>query len=122
MRRKAILYGFVMLYAVAGIMHFATPEIYLEVIPDWLGDKRLINYSAGLVELIIAVMALFSRTRKTAGIITIFMLLAFVISHVYFIQNGSCAGDVCISAWIGWMRLVVIHPLLIYWAWKISRL
>jgi hypothetical protein len=28
----------------------------------------------------------------------------------------------CIPEWIGYFRLIVIHPLLMYWAWKISKL
>jgi uncharacterized membrane protein len=122
MKKKVFLYSFVILYAVAGVMHFITPEIYLEVIPDWLGNQLYINYAAGTVELGIALMALFPKTRKAAGMITIAMLLTFSISHVYFLQNGSCAGEFCIPSWIGWLRLLLIHPLLIFWAWKIVRL
>jgi uncharacterized membrane protein len=122
MKKKVFLYSFVILYAVAGVMHFITPEIYLEVIPDWLGNQLYVNYAAGTVELGIALMALFPKTRKAAGMITIAMLLTFSISHVYFLQNGSCAGEFCIPSWIGWLRLLLIHPLLIFWAWKIARL
>ncbi|MFB0903145.1 MAG: hypothetical protein QMB11_02075 [Nonlabens sp.] len=122
MKKKALLYSFIILYAIAGVLHFLIPEVYLEAIPDWLGNKMLVNYTAGIVEISVALLAFFSKTRKTAGIITMAMLLAFSISHVYFLQNGSCAGDFCIPSWIGWMRLLIIHPLLIFWAWKISRL
>jgi uncharacterized membrane protein len=122
MKKKALLYSFIILYAIAGVLHFLIPEVYLEAIPDWLGNKMLVNYTAGIVEISVALLAFFSKTRKTAGIITMAMLLAFSISHVYFLQNGSCARDFCIPSWIGWMRLLIVHPLLIFWAWKISRL
>lgn len=120
MKKKLLLYSFIGFYAFAGVMHFIQPDIYLEVIPDWLGNASLLNYIAGAVELSIAVMACFKLTRKLASYTTIAMLLAFVISHAYFIQIGSCAGDLCIPAWIGWIRLIIIHPLLILWAWKIK--
>ncbi len=121
-KRKLLLYSFVVFYAFAGIMHFITPEVYLEVRPDWLGNKEVLNYAAGSVEITVATLALFQSTRKYAGYLTIVMLAAFIISHVYFIQVGSCAGDLCIPEWIGYFRLIVIHPLLMYWAWKISKL
>jgi uncharacterized membrane protein len=111
LERKLLLYSFVAFYAFAGIMHFITPEVYLEVIPDWLGNKILLNYAAGAVEIAVAVLALMRNTRKFAGLLTIAMLAAFIISHVYFIQIGSCAGDMCIPEWIGYFR-----------AWKISKL
>ncbi|WP_298950513.1 hypothetical protein [uncultured Nonlabens sp.] len=119
---KLSLYSFIVFYLVAGIMHFIQPDIYLEVIPDWLGNKLLINYIAGSTELIVAVFAMFFKTRKIAGHLTIAMLVAFIISHVYFLLNGSCAGDLCIPSWIGWSRLLVIHPILIYWAYKITKI
>ncbi|WP_405376790.1 hypothetical protein [Nonlabens sp. Asnod3-A02] len=119
---KLSLFTFIAVYLIAGIMHFIKPDIYLEVIPDWLGNKSLINYIAGSAELIVASMAVFSKTRKMAGYLTIAMLLAFIISHVYFLLNGSCAGDLCIPSWIGWSRLLVIHPILIYWAYKITKI
>jgi uncharacterized membrane protein len=116
------VYLFSAVYGIAGIMHFITPSIYVNVIPEQLGDPLMLNYAAGSVELAVALLALSHKTRKIAGYITIAMLLVFVISHVYFIQIGSCAGEICIPAWIGWVRLIVIHPLLIYWAWSIGNI
>lgn len=119
---KLLLYSFIALYFIAGVMHFIKPDIYLEVIPDWLGNKSFINYTAGGVELIVALLAALKKTRWLAGYIAVAMLLAFIISHLYFILNGSCAGDFCIPSWIGWSRLLVIHPILIYWAYKITKI
>lgn len=121
MKRKLLLYSFIAFYAFAGIMHFIQPSVYIEVIPDWLGNKSLINYAAGFVELFVAGMACFKLTRELASYIAIAMLLAFIISHAYFIQLGSCAGDLCIPKWIGWVRLILIHPLLVWWAWNIKN-
>ncbi len=122
LKNRTLLYAFIAFYGFAGAMHFISPDTYLEVIPDWLGDKTVVNQLAGAVELAVALLAVFKKTRAIAGYLTIAMLLAFIISHVYFIQLGSCAGDFCIPAWIGYVRLIVIHPLLLYWAWKITRL
>lgn len=122
MINKLLLYCFIILYTIAGIMHFLQPAIYMEVIPDWLGNKSFINYTAGVLELVVAGLAFFKLTRKIASYLTIAMLTAFIISHAYFLQLGSCAGSFCIPAWIGWVRLIVIHPLLIWWAWNIKDL
>ncbi len=119
--QKLSIITFSIFYGFAGIMHFITPETYIEVIPSWLGNTSLLNATAGAVEILIAGLALFNATRRWAGMIAIVMLCAFIISHVYFIQIGSCAGDVCIAPWISWVRLILIHPLLIYWAFRISK-
>ena len=121
MWKKISLILFATVYGVAGINHLVNPETYLELIPEWLGDRNIINVLAGIVEILVAVLAIFPKTRKISGYLAMAMLIAFVISHVYFIQIGHCAGDMCLDPWIGWVRLVVIHPLLIYWAYSISK-
>ncbi|SCY06348.1 Uncharacterized membrane protein [Nonlabens sp. Hel1_33_55] len=121
MWKKISLILFIIFYGFAGINHFLNPETYEQLIPNWLGDSAIINLVAGVVEIAVAILAIFKPTRKWAGYLTIAMLLAFIISHVYYIQLGHCAGDLCLDPWIGWIRLVVIHPLLIYWAYRISN-
>ncbi|AZQ44293.1 DoxX family protein [Nonlabens ponticola] len=118
---KVSVFAFIIFYGVAGVVHFVNPEVYFPVIPDWLGDPAIINYLAGATELLVAILVIFNRTRKTAGLLAVAMLLAFTISHIYFIMNDSCAGDLCLDPWIGWARLIVIHPLLIWWAYGVSK-
>ena len=116
MKRSSLLIqvGF---YLFAGFNHFRDPEFYYGLIPDYLGDKEFINVSSGVIEMILAIGLLVPRTRKIAASAIIAMLIAFIPSHVYFIQIGSCIeGGLCVSEWIGWFRLIIVHPLLIFWA------
>lgn len=105
-------------YLFAGINHFRSPEFYLPLIPDYLPEPDLLNLLAGIAEIVLAIGLLIPQTRKLAAWGVIAMLLAFIPSHVYFIQIGSCIPDVlCVAEWMGWVRLLLIHPLLIAWAW-----
>jgi uncharacterized membrane protein len=105
-------------YLFGGINHFRTPEFYLPLIPDYLPTPDLLNLLAGIAEIVLAIGLLIPNTRKWAAWGVIAMLLAFIPSHVYFIQLGSCIPDVlCAAEWMGWVRLLLIHPLLIAWAW-----
>ncbi len=109
-------------YLFGGINHFRTPEFYLPLIPDYLPTPDLLNLLAGIAEIVLAIGLLIPNTRKWAAWGVIAMLLAFIPSHVYFIQIGSCIPDVlCAAEWMGWMRLFLIHPLLIAWAWIYTR-
>ncbi len=119
MKKQWSLILFSIFYGIAGTMHFINPDIYLQVIPDYLDDAVLLNYLAGIAELLIAITIWFRPLRNYAVYGTILMLIAFIPAHVYFLQIGSCAGELCIPAWIGWLRLIIIHPLLIYWAWSL---
>ncbi|WP_027075854.1 hypothetical protein [Maribacter antarcticus] len=109
-------------YCIAGVYHFINPAFYLGLIPDYIPKAIFINYVVGLVELLLGILILLPKYRKTACYGIMVLLILLVPSHVYFIQIGSCdAGGLCVPNWVSWTRLIVIHPLLIYWAYAVSK-
>ncbi|WP_375577599.1 hypothetical protein ABWH96_11100 [Marivirga tractuosa] len=109
-------------YLLAGFNHFINPEFYLPLIPPFFSNPEKINVLSGITEIILAIGILFYPSRKYAAYSIILMLIAFIPSHVYFIQIGSCINDgLCVPEWIGWIRLLLIHPVLIYWAYCVGN-
>ncbi len=120
--RKISLYLQCIFYVVAGANHFIQPSFYLDLIPSYFVYPEFINYLSGAIEILLGIGLFFHATRGLAAYAIIAMLIAFIPSHVYFIQIGGCiAGGLCAPVWVGWFRLVVIHPLLMYWAWRHRR-
>ncbi|QSE96543.1 DoxX family protein [Fulvivirga lutea] len=116
--KKISRYGMVGFYLFAGANHFINPEFYYLLIPDYLPFPKLINFASGLVEMALAVLLLFDRFKRWAAYGIIAMLICFIPSHVHFILIGSCITDgLCVPEWVGWIRLLLIHPLLMYWAY-----
>lgn len=115
----AFMSGF---YFVAGINHFFNPDFYLPLIPPYFPFPHYINIVSGIAEISLGIGVLFGSTRKVSATGIIILLLAFIPSHVYFIREGSCIGELCVSDWIGWIRLIIIHPLLILWAWNVRSI
>lgn len=117
-KTSAVVFG--VFYVLAGINHFVNPSFYLPLIPESLPYPEAINVVSGLIEIVLGAGSLFMRTRKMSAILIILMLVAFIPSHVYFIQIGSCVeAGLCVSPWIAWLRILFIHPLLIFWAYKV---
>lgn len=106
-------------YAFAGYNHFRDPDFYYPLIPEYLHDFSYeINWLSGVIEIGLGIGILLKPTRKWAAFGIIAMLVAFIPSHIYFIQVGGCMHDgLCVPAWVAWARLILIHPLLILWAW-----
>lgn len=105
-------------YVFAGINHFVNPSFYEGLIPSYLPFHDAINFASGGFEILFGAALVSSKTKKIASFGIIAMLVAFIPSHVYFIQIGGCIADgLCAPLWVGWVRLIVIHPLLIWWAW-----
>ncbi len=105
-------------YLLAGINHFVNPAFYLPLIPDYLVWKEAINLLSGIAEIALAVGLMFSASQRWAAYGIVAMLLAFVPSHVHFIVMGGCVAEgLCVPMWVAWLRLVLVHPVLIGWAW-----
>ena len=101
----------------AGINHFVNPEFYLPLIPPYIPYPDAVNLISGAAEVILGLGLFFQKTRRLSAIGIIILMLLFIPSHIFFIQIGSCIPDVlCTPQWLGWVRLVIIHPLLILWA------
>jgi uncharacterized membrane protein len=105
-------------YISAGINHFVNPAFYLPLIPPYFPFPEEINILSGLAEVVLGGGVLFPPFSKQSLRGIILLLIAFIPSHIYFIQIGSCIeGGLCTRPAVGWFRLVVIHPLLILWAY-----
>jgi uncharacterized membrane protein len=121
-QKKVIIHSLAYFYLAAGINHFVSPDFYLPLIPPFFSNPDLINNLSGIAEVLLGLGIMYFPTRTRAAFGIALMLLAFIPSHVYFIQIGSCIeGGLCVNEWIGWIRLVVIHPILIYWAYWVAK-
>lgn len=109
-------------FIVAGLYHFIHPSFYYPLIPDYLPQPVLLNYGVGFVELLLGVFVLQQQYRKLGGYGIMALLVLLIPSHVFFIQQGSCVPQsLCVPEWISWGRLVLVHPLLIYWGYTVAK-
>ena len=109
-------------YVFAGINHFVDPEFYYGLIPDYLPYHDAINLISGVAEIVLGIGVLFEKTRTWSSYLLVAMLICFIPAHVYFLQIGSCIETgLCVAEWISWVRLLVIHPLLILWALSVRK-
>lgn len=119
--KKIVIRGLGYFYLIAGFNHFLNPNFYLSLIPPFFSNPELVNLLAGF-EVLLGLGIVYYPTRVRAAWGIVLMLIAFIPSHWYFIQVGSCVSDgLCVPEWIGWVRLVVVHPILILWAIWVSR-
>lgn len=105
-------------FLVGGINHFVNPEFYLPLIPNYIPFHGAVNWLSGLAEVALGMGLFWPKTRRVSALAIIALMVAFIPSHVFFIQIGGCVEEgLCTPMWVAWLRLLVIHPLLILWAW-----
>jgi uncharacterized membrane protein len=120
--KKISLAILILFYLVAGINHFRSPESYLRIIPPYIPYPILANTLAGCFEILFAVLLIFSKTRRAAAFGIMLMLVAFLPVHISMIGEAPLKlGDLLVTPFIAWLRLVILQPLLILWAWWHSK-
>jgi uncharacterized membrane protein len=120
--KKISLIILIIFYLVAGANHFYNPVSYYRIIPPYIPWPQTVNLLAGSFEFSFAIMLIFKKTRKLAAWGIILMLLAFLPVHISMIGNAPLKlGNLTVTPFIAWVRLVALQPLLILWAWWYTR-
>ncbi|MEO7356726.1 MAG: hypothetical protein ABIY50_04335 [Ignavibacteria bacterium] len=108
----------ILLFLLPGINHFRSPETYYPIIPAYIPNQYLINILSGLAEILFSVLLIFRRSRNFAVYSLIVLLILFIPAHIYHITITECSGGkLCLPLLFVWIRLLIIHPLLIIWVW-----
>lgn len=121
--KVALLWLMIIFYLVAGFNHFYNPASYWRIIPSYIPMPHIINIAAGIFELLFAVVLMFKRTRQIAAYGIILMLLAFLPVHIDMAIHAPLVlgGSLVVTPLIAWIRLIVLQPLLILWAWWVGK-
>ena len=99
-----------------GVLHFAVPEPYDGLIPDWLpGEPRTWVYGSGVAELLCAVGLYAGRTRRHAATATALLFVAVFPGNVEMALNP---GET--PRWLALARLPLQVPLVL-WALQVRR-
>jgi uncharacterized membrane protein len=109
-------------YVFAGVNHFINPQFYEPLIPDYLPWNSFINYASGALEIVFGLGIFIPKYRKISAQAILILLILFIPSHIHFIQIGACIPEgLCTPMCLAWLRIIVIHPLLLLWAYQVSK-
>jgi uncharacterized membrane protein len=116
--KKISLAILIIFYLAAGINHFRSTDSYLRIIPHYIPYPVPVNTFAGCFEMLFAILLIFRKTRRFAAFGIILMLIAFLPVHISMIGGAPLKlGSLLMTPLITRVRLVIIQPLLIVWAW-----
>jgi len=107
--RRPVLYAMASAYVVAGVLHFAVPDIYVQIVPPVLPAALSLVYLSGVAEVAVGVGLLVPRTRRYAAWATVALLVAVFPANVYMATSGvvveGVPGGGDPSALVRWGRL-----------------
>ena len=125
-RSTALLAG---LFTSAGVMHFAKPDFFEAIVPDWFPDARLANQVSGAAEIVLGVGLLAPPTRRASALgllaLTVAVFPANIDMAINRVEVKPVEGRLTRSVGTAsgpqnWIRLPMQFPL-IGWLWRASR-
>lgn len=106
------------LFIVAGVNHFISPDAYYPLIPPYLPYPVFLNLLSGVLEIVFGIGLMTARYRKLSAYGIILLMIAFIPAHIHHIQMDGCVSDnICIPLWAALIRLIIIQPLIMVWAY-----
>lgn len=113
-------------------MHFARPDFFESIVPDWFPDKRLANLGSGAAEIVLGLGLLPARTRRASALGLMVLVVAVFPANIDMAINdveakpvggrmtrsvGTAEGAARV---VNWIRLPMQVPLAVA-LWRIAR-
>jgi uncharacterized membrane protein len=112
-------YVFAIFFVAAGLMHFANPDFYLKIMPDYIPQHWHLElvYVSGVAEILLGALLMFSDLQRIAGWGLILLLIAVFPANIYAYQHQELIPA---SPLVHLLRLP-LQGLLILWAFWYTR-
>jgi uncharacterized membrane protein len=114
------------LFASAGVMHFAKPDFFEAIVPDWFPNAKLANQLSGVAEIALGLGMLAPQTRRVSALgllaLTAAVFPANVDMAVNRVEVKPVDGKLTRSVGTAtgppnWIRLPMQLPLA-WWLWR----
>ena len=103
------------LFILTGLLHFIRPQVFVNIMPDYIPYHLLMVYLSGLAEILGGIGILFSQTQSMAAWGLILLLLAVFPANI----NMTVEAIQKQGYWTWWSMATILRlPLqfvLIYW-------
>ncbi len=109
---------FGILFILAGLNHFRSPDFYVNIMPPYLPWHRELVAISGVAEIALGALLLFRRWTVLAGWGLIALLVAVFPANLHMAMHPDLYPSLAPAAL--WMRLP-LQGLLIAWAYSYTR-
>jgi uncharacterized membrane protein len=110
-------YIFGLLFIAAGILHFAHPEFYVQIMPPYLPYHLELVYVSGVFEIVLGALLLVKPATRPAAWGLILLLIAVFPANIYLYQHQEIVPG---SPLLHLLRLP-LQAVLILWAYWYTR-
>lgn len=108
----------VLLYIAAGTNHLIHPEVYKQIMPDWVPLHDAMIFISGICEIIFALFLLPPLTRRIAAWCIIALLIAVFPANIQMMLNYLHENKS--GLWLTVLRLP-LQIVLVWWAYRFTK-
>ena len=103
----------------AGIMHFASPEFFNDIVPPWLPPSEAFwTYTSGIAEIVVALLLFRRSTRRIGALCAVILLIGVYPANIY--MTWDWRNEVASKQLVSWIRLP-FQFVFIWVAWRIAQ-
>lgn len=106
-------------FFVGGVSHFTNTEFFVAIVPPWVPYALAAVYVSGIIEIILALLIVSSKTRSAAGWGLIALTLAVTPANVHMWLNPELFPEVSETALTVRLVVQVFLLLLIWWSTRV---
>ncbi len=109
-------------YAYVGVRHFIDPDFFLAIMPNYLTFHLEFVYLSGIAEVVLGLMLLSKKTRKTGAIGLIILLILVFPANIHLVQSELSQSILGVTKSQSVYRLPFqgLFILIAYWHSKIN--
>ena len=106
-------------FFVGGIAHFTSTDFFVSIVPPWVPFPLWAAYVSGVIEVILAVLVLWSFTRQLAGWGLIALTIAVTPANVHMYMNPEQFPDASETAYLVRSIVQVVLLFIIWWSTRL---
>lgn len=111
--QRAVQWIAALLFTVAGLGHFLSPESLIRFIPPYLPDPATLVLLSGIAEVAGGMGLLLPRFRRIAAWGLAAMLISFLPANIYMAAHPAEAGLASVPTVVFWARIALL-PVMIW--------
>ena len=117
--RRIALLALALMFVVAGVLHFTSPDFYVSIMPPYLPCHLELVYLSGVLEILGGLGVLMAPIRRVTGYALIALLAAVYLTNIHMALNPGDFAHLA-SRWALYLRLPV-QFVFAAWAWWATR-
>ena len=103
-------------FFVGGITHFTNPDFFVAIVPPWWKWPLFAVYASGAFEIVLAILALWPRTKSTAGWGLVALTIAVTPANVHMWLHPEQFPEVSETALSVRLVIQIFLIALIWWS------